>query len=96
MKVCHARVFVRYATEPMRMLLEGLFTQWLHTTDTLLATFASSLPSTPAPSFFERNLQVSFYLTPPACLTGRSISDARAKNKPLLGLATIVESDRSV
>lgn len=37
---------------------EGLFTKWIQSTDTTLATFASSLPSTPAPSFFERNLQV--------------------------------------
>lgn len=37
---------------------EGYYDKWLKSTDTTLATFSSSLPSTPAPSFFERNLQV--------------------------------------
>lgn len=40
------------------LLAEGLFSKWLKGTDDLLQTFAASLPSTPAPSFYERNLQV--------------------------------------
>lgn len=37
---------------------EGLFTQWLNETDAILSKYAQSLPTTPAPSFFERNLNV--------------------------------------
>ncbi|KAL8292872.1 hypothetical protein RQP46_000566 [Phenoliferia psychrophenolica] len=37
---------------------EGVFSQWLKSTDDLLGSFSSSLRSTPAPTFFERNLQV--------------------------------------
>jgi hypothetical protein len=35
-----------------------MFSQWLKKTDLILSDYSKSLPSTPAPSFFERNLQV--------------------------------------
>lgn len=37
---------------------EAYYKKWISGTDATLATFASSLASTPAPTFFERNLRV--------------------------------------
>lgn len=35
-----------------------MFAKWLNSTDAILSDFSKDLRTTPAPTFFERNLQV--------------------------------------